>query len=658
MVASPLDINIALPFLTTRNDKIIQTSNDEEQLRKLSTSSSPASRKASIMSMPDAPNAAYTPSSPIIGALGTNLSHNHSELFKNDEDHELLTPDSSALMHEISHNHFKENIQHGFTNVGRALYPDSNFRNIQIYHRLQVCFRISKPDPGDNNKMHHYEVVVDTPLILLSSKCNEESVQLPKYDEIDIQEPSGTSPGLQPSATNQSSVSFRTPNYDRSHVGYSTNKNGEVRGKGFSIKPWDQSASVDGLPSFEEATSPMTSPITRSFSVSEDPLSRVPSISIDSPVSPNDPPAYDPTTSPFYGDPLNIDAVVNDAAVENAAVGRSSRLRTSLVNSFAPPMAPSSSLNLNEPDTGLSVSPSNISSIPMLNINDGGSNSGSVSRTNLCLSHSAISRIQKSESSFSLESPESGSNVQDLVSSGSIESSENAPSFRIINDATSTGITTEASSHGSSGKDGSEESSLGSGANLSESDPLSQLAVDSDQPTEYPATAPHSFAPPEPRPSTEVTESVEETEVTESADQQDTGSAMSSPAGDQKLTPVVSIALSQTRPTHSAFDGQIRPLLKSYGTDNSVVSREYTPDSDFVSPHKRLADLANDSESNISLITQDGSGFDQRVPLLRNMSTESNIPLSKQVFPGHKTSTDNLSMISESKKVQDIYHTY
>ncbi|CAN3373437.1 hypothetical protein DIURU_000366 [Diutina rugosa] len=69
--------------------------------------------------------------------------------------------------------------------ITRALYPDSNFRHIQIHHRLQVCFRISKPDASDGGRMHHYEVVVDTPLILLSAKCHDDSMQLPCYHEID-----------------------------------------------------------------------------------------------------------------------------------------------------------------------------------------------------------------------------------------------------------------------------------------------------------------------------------------------------------------------------------------------------------------------------------------------------------------------------------------
>lgn len=69
--------------------------------------------------------------------------------------------------------------------ITRALYPDLNFRHIQIHHRLQVCFRISKPDASDGGRMHHYEVVVDTPLILLLAKCHDDSMQLPCYHEID-----------------------------------------------------------------------------------------------------------------------------------------------------------------------------------------------------------------------------------------------------------------------------------------------------------------------------------------------------------------------------------------------------------------------------------------------------------------------------------------
>lgn len=287
MIASPLDINVALPFLTTRQDKEMLTAcgQDEEPAVR--------SRKSSVMSL----NSVDGPLSPIIGALETNFSHG---LFMDD----TLRPDVSSFMHDESN--YRESIHHGYTSVSKALSPDSNFRHIQVNHRLQVCFRISKPDPNDNYKMHHYEVVVDTPFILLSAKCNDESIQLPRYDESEAVSP----PPLQPS------ISFRTPNFENS---------------GISIKPLDPN--YDELPSFEQATLTPSSPIMRSISILEDPLSRVPSIS---PVPLDPAPAYTlnapPTPPPT--EPL-IDQLVTSEG-RRISTNPQSRIRSSLVSSFAP----------------------------------------------------------------------------------------------------------------------------------------------------------------------------------------------------------------------------------------------------------------------------------------------------------------------------------
>lgn len=71
-----------------------------------------------------------------------------------------------------------------------GLYPDiSGFGNINIKHRLQICFRISKfenPEnlkPGDDpNKLHHYEVIVDTPVVLKSPFATDQTP--PSYSEV------------------------------------------------------------------------------------------------------------------------------------------------------------------------------------------------------------------------------------------------------------------------------------------------------------------------------------------------------------------------------------------------------------------------------------------------------------------------------------------
>lgn len=63
------------------------------------------------------------------------------------------------------------------------LYPDSNnFNYISVSHRIQICFRISRKEEGDtNDKLHHYEVIIDAPIILVSDLCDDENVMLPPY---------------------------------------------------------------------------------------------------------------------------------------------------------------------------------------------------------------------------------------------------------------------------------------------------------------------------------------------------------------------------------------------------------------------------------------------------------------------------------------------
>lgn len=309
LIASPLAINVALPFLTTRKDKTIVTSSISEDDVPSRRGSESISRKTSVAAA-DPTASPLSPSSPIIGALETNMTHNNElDALMRDEHNEIIRPDTSAFMSEQSHNFLKENIQRGYTMVSKALYPDSNFRHIQVYHRLQVCFRISKPDPKDNYKMHHYEVVVDTPLVLLSAKCNDDSIQLPKYDEIHL-------PLNQPQApqVHGPAIPFRTPNYDRN---------------GVSIKPLNQDGEV--LPSFEEAVSAPTSPITRSVSLGEDQISRIPSIIPDEPA-----PAYE-QEAPSRNDQniFNIDSIVDAGTDSTSTNMRRSTIRSSLVNSFA-----------------------------------------------------------------------------------------------------------------------------------------------------------------------------------------------------------------------------------------------------------------------------------------------------------------------------------
>lgn len=319
LIASPLDINIALPFLTSRADKILSPSISDEpgDLGSRRGSSYTASRKSfsSGQNRSDSVLGPLCPSSPVIGSLETHISHmNGEKLINGVLDEDVLALDSSSLFLDDSSAGRSENIAEGYTSVARALAPDSNFRHIQIAHRLQVSFRISKPDPADNYRMHHYEVVVDTPLILLSAKCNDESIQLPEYDEIEGQP--RTQPPVNPLPPAQRGITFRMPSY---------NKNG------VSIQRWDEQGD-EQLPSFEEAMSTPGSPIMRSFSLGDNSISRMNSL------TPSDPaPAYESgrATREEVVSPLNIDDLVIDSS-PSAVPRRQSVLKSSLVSSFAP----------------------------------------------------------------------------------------------------------------------------------------------------------------------------------------------------------------------------------------------------------------------------------------------------------------------------------
>ncbi|KAG5421261.1 ECM21 [Candida metapsilosis] len=336
MIASPLDINVALPFLTTKSDKTLLTSSGSTTAATNSTSrvgegsifdgapSTPKKTASSSRPRQASVDASSNPTSPIIGALETNLA-NVDEIGLHPNNRKVRSPTkggkpdvsksnlrspsiSNYLSDDLSSKHMPpENIKNGYTLTTRALYPDSNYRHIQISHRLQVCFRISKPDPKDDFKMHHYEVVVDTPLILLSSKCNEGSIQLPQYDELDT-------------TTSTTNLGVDQPSKSTSRNGASYTNNG------VSIHQWTQNEDGgnaintfgDQLPSFEEATSMPNSPKSRSISISEDPLSRIPSIPT---ILPNEPaPAYEyqeqssqteVSQTPSL-DSINIDEIVSE----------------------------------------------------------------------------------------------------------------------------------------------------------------------------------------------------------------------------------------------------------------------------------------------------------------------------------------------------------
>lgn len=324
MVASPLDINIALPFLTSRSDKgIIPTSHEEPgdlDLKNTFPGTATHSRRSSALGL-------LLPSSPIIGAHETHISHvNEEQLLNSELGEDVLELDSSSMAPNEQRG--ADSLSQGCTTTARALAPDSNFRHIQISHRLQVCFRISKPDPSDNFRMHHYEVVVDTPLILVSARCNDESIHLPHYDEIN---------DWAPQSDSLREIRFRNPTYNNS---------------GVSIRLLNEFGD-DQLPSFEEAVSTTTSPIMRSVSLSENQISRMNSLTPSEPA-----PAYErsPSISDEVIPPLSIDDLVIDPS-KASRHRRSSVIKSSLMNSIA-----LSSSTLNRSDGASSSSKSMVTS--------------------------------------------------------------------------------------------------------------------------------------------------------------------------------------------------------------------------------------------------------------------------------------------------------
>jgi hypothetical protein len=300
-IATPLDINIALPFLTTRSDQTLLTASGNEV-----PTTHIQSRKASIVE--DSPNTA------IIGTLETNLVHTGDD-YKED----MVVPNVLTYNVEEHVTHApSESTQKGITLITRALYPDSNYRHIQISHRLQVCFRISKPDPKDNFKVHHYEVVVDTPLILLSAKCNKSSLELPKYDEIESVFPTVSE--------NTNTVTFKTPIYEKN---------------GVSIKPLVDVPDV--LPTFEEA---VLGPKVRSMSILDDPLDTVDDF------QPVVPPSYEEDCEIHTHMP-SIDDMFESTSDVPSVPGES-RLKNELSSAFTPGQRSSSEETIPESTDELS----------------------------------------------------------------------------------------------------------------------------------------------------------------------------------------------------------------------------------------------------------------------------------------------------------------
>ncbi|SGZ39408.1 uncharacterized protein HGUI_01608 [Hanseniaspora guilliermondii] len=74
----------------------------------------------------------------------------------------------------------------------RGLYPSStSFPRIQVKHKLEMVIRISQKvkNPKDSKEEYkHFEVVIDTPIVLLSDVCKADSMLLPSYTSAMVDE--------------------------------------------------------------------------------------------------------------------------------------------------------------------------------------------------------------------------------------------------------------------------------------------------------------------------------------------------------------------------------------------------------------------------------------------------------------------------------------
>lgn len=124
------------------------------------------------------------------------------------------------LTTKIINQGFKVDTSTYYNDFGEGVYPDSeNNKFIQVSHKLQIAIRLSKKD--DSGKLHHYEVMIDTPIFFLNSACVPANVELPAYNDV----------------TPRSNSDINGDDAPQAFYGYH-----------------------DQLPTFEEAISPMNSP--------------------------------------------------------------------------------------------------------------------------------------------------------------------------------------------------------------------------------------------------------------------------------------------------------------------------------------------------------------------------------------------------------------
>lgn len=72
--------------------------------------------------------------------------------------------------------------QHLRGKLKQTLHPDTSFENIKVHHWIKMCLRISKSDPDIPDKRKHYEILIDSPLHILSPLAAHSNTLLPAYD--------------------------------------------------------------------------------------------------------------------------------------------------------------------------------------------------------------------------------------------------------------------------------------------------------------------------------------------------------------------------------------------------------------------------------------------------------------------------------------------
>ncbi|ODV94855.1 hypothetical protein PACTADRAFT_50707 [Pachysolen tannophilus NRRL Y-2460] len=102
----------------------------------------------------------------------------------------LLSPILSSGVPSNKKETSNKNQHNNYIKENYGLYPDVlGFGNIVIKHRLQICFRVSKLEDmkkssgsDENLKLHHYEVIIDTPIVLNSPYAIDKSP--PTYEQV------------------------------------------------------------------------------------------------------------------------------------------------------------------------------------------------------------------------------------------------------------------------------------------------------------------------------------------------------------------------------------------------------------------------------------------------------------------------------------------